>query len=124
MLRRIIVRAFVLVAGLVLLVLAAPVVTLVLDEGAVPAASDAPLLPGVTVEHDEVFCGSGGCWRRLTVDLTDGQSLTDVAPSIDRTHEACHTRSLFDRRRVCIGVEGFDDDGVRLYVRFDRSGWL
>lgn len=111
------------VAGLVLLaalVLFGPVLWLAVDEEAVPASSDVPALPaGVTVTHEDVQCGSGGCWRELRLRGTGGQSAAEIAAGVGLQHETCQARSLLDRRRVCSGVSVIGDD-VRLYVRFDR----
>jgi hypothetical protein len=111
-------------AALVLaaLVLVAPVVSLALDEGAVPSSSDIPPLPdGVTLAREESRCGSGGCYHWLTLDGPEGQSAEQLAASVGAPHETCHARSLLDRRQVCSGVVDVIDERVVLYVRFDRS---
>ncbi len=109
------------VLGFVLFVL--PVLSLAFDEGAVPAASDAPPLPaGVTVEAEEVMCGSAGCWRELTLSGLRDMSAEQLAARLgaDGTGEVCRARSLVDRRVVCTWVvEGAG--GAALHVGFDRS---
>jgi hypothetical protein len=105
----------------VALFLVAPVLWLAVDEGAVPASSDAPALPaGVTVAHEEVMCGSGGCWRELTLNGPDGQAPAELAAILGLPHETCSARSLLDRRRVCSGVTVIGEK-VLVYVQFDRS---
>lgn len=97
-----------------------PVVSLALDEGAVPPSSDAPSLPvGVRVVDEEVLCGSGGCYRELRLRGPEGQPPDELAASVGLQEEACAPRSLLDRRRVCSGVHVVGDDVV-LYVQFDR----
>ncbi|WP_456599887.1 hypothetical protein [Blastococcus sp. SYSU DS0616] len=103
------------------LVLAAPTLRLAFDEGAVPPSSDTPALPtGVTVAREEVACGSGGCWRELTLRGPRGQSAADLAASVGLPQEVCSARSLLDRRRVCTGIHVIGER-VLLYVQFDRS---
>jgi hypothetical protein len=114
-------RLLAVLAVVTVAVLAAPVLWLAVDEGAVPEAADAPALPpGVSVTRDEVLCGSGGCWRELTLRGTDGQRAVDVAASVGPSDETCRARGLLDRRRVCSGVRVVGNE-VRLYLQFDRS---
>jgi len=97
------------------------VVTLALDEAAVPPSSEAPPLPpGVTVLDDELRCGSGGCHHALTLAGPPEQSAAELAASVGPPGESCRVRSLLDRRRVCSGVEAHGE-AVVLYVRYDRS---
>ena len=71
-------------------VLAAPVLSLVFDEGAVPASSDVPPLPaGVSVVGEEIDCGSGGCWRELTLQGLEGRSPEERAARVGMPHETC-----------------------------------
>jgi hypothetical protein len=100
-----------------------PVVSLAFDEAAVPAVSDAPPLPeGVTVAHEEVLCGSGGCWRELTLDGPGGRSAGQLSAwlGVEPGQEVCAARNLVDRRRVCSGVIELRE-GAGLYLSFDRS---
>jgi hypothetical protein len=105
----------------VTLVLVWPVVSLALDEGAVPSPSDAPPLPpGVTVAQEELRCGSGGCYHELRLRVPRGESPADVAASLGAPDETCRRRNLLDRRRVCSGA-AVAGRSVVLYVRYDRS---
>ena len=105
------------------LVLAAPVLWLRIDEAGVPPLSDARLPAGATVRHEEIQCGSGGCWRELTLDGLPGNSSEERAASIGHPHETCRARSLIDRRRVCTGVTVVGQR-IRLYLQYDRSRWF
>ena len=100
-----------------------PVLSLALDEAAVPAGSDAPALPqGVTVAHDEVQCGSGGCWPELTQDAPGGGSTEDLAAwlGVEPGQEVCRARDLIDQRQVCSGIAN-PAEGAVVHLRFDRS---
>lgn len=100
-----------------------PVVSLASDEAAVPAVSDAPQLPqGVTVAHEDVLCGSGGCWRELTLHGSSRPSAEQPAAGLEVKpgQEICAARNLVDRRRVCTGVSELAE-GAGLHLRFDRS---
>jgi hypothetical protein len=109
---------------LVLLVVVAPVVRLALDEGAVPASSDIPPLPaGVTAGHEEVTCGSGGCYLRLRLSKPGAGSAEEIAGNLGVREQKCQVRSLVDRRRVCTYVDAVGKD-VFLSVQFDRSSSL
>jgi hypothetical protein len=102
------------------LVLGGPVLWLQVDEGAIPPSSDVPSLPaGVSINSGEVLCGSGGCYRRLTLSGPAGQSPEELAASIGLPHQVCHARSLLDRRRVCSHLDVAPED-VFLVVQFDR----
>lgn len=98
-----------------------PVVMIEIGDGAaIPPSSDGPDLPaGVDVASDERQCGSGGCWRELTLRGPEHQTAEELAASLDLAEESCRTRSLLDRRRVCTGVTIAGDE-VRIYVQFDR----
>lgn len=105
------------VAGAAMLV---PVVMIEIGDGnAIPPSSDAPDLPAdVSIESDERQCGSGGCWRELTLHGPEHQTAEELAASLDMPEESCEARSLLDRRRVCTGVTAGDQ--VRIYMQFDR----
>jgi hypothetical protein len=111
------------VAVFVALVLFWPVVSLALDEGAVPSPSDAPIPAGVTVTHDELRCGSGGCYHVLRLTVPRDQSPEDVAASLGMPDEKCRPSSLLDRRRVCSSAT-FNERTVVLHLRYDRSFYL
>jgi hypothetical protein len=105
---------------LVAVLLLAPVAWLAIDESAVPPTSDMPSLPvGVAVAHNEVLCGSGGCWRELALTGPAHQSRAETAANLDLSHETCSARNLLDRREVCNWVDVVDKR-VRLYLQFHR----
>jgi hypothetical protein len=111
-------------AVFVTLVLVWPVVSLALDEGAVPPLSAAPPLPpGVRIGQDELRCGSGGCYHQLSLWVPRDQRPAQVAASLGAPHETCRRASLLDRRRVCSGAT-VDGRRVLLYLRYDRSFYL
>ncbi|MFD2080113.1 hypothetical protein SAMN05421678_10554 [Actinopolymorpha cephalotaxi] len=104
----------------VAVVFVAPVIWLAVDEAAVPPRSDVPALPtGVRVVDEQVQCGSGGCWRELTLAGPANESPTEIAASLGLRRETCSPRSLVDRREVCRGVN-VTGGNVRLYVKFHR----
>ena len=106
--------------GLGIVVLAAPVVWLTMDEAAVPPASYEPSLPqGVTASHQGVSCGSGGCWREWTLSGPPSQSGTERADSLGMSGASCTARSLLDRREVCTWVQDINGE-ARLFLQFDR----
>ncbi|GAA4425652.1 hypothetical protein GCM10023169_23510 [Georgenia halophila] len=109
--------------ALTAIVLAAPVLLLILDEGAVPPRSDVPDLPDdVRVTHEEVLCGSGGCYRDLTLEGPPDHTPAQTAASMGSPQQTCSARNLLDRRRVCTHVE-IIQDAVHLYVQFQRPRW-
>ena len=109
-----------LLLGLALVGVTAPVIWLTIDETAVPPASDAPSLPeGVEVADHGVSCGSGGCWRGWTLRGSSSQSGTELVDSLDMPAESCSARSLLDRREVCTWLDVIDGE-ARLFLRFDR----
>ena len=111
---------FAVLLGLVAVALVAPVWWLEVDESAVPPSADVPSLPvGVTIEHEEVACGSGGCWRALMLRGPEHQSPAELAASVGLPRETCRVRSLLDLRKVCSGV-GVVGERVVLYVQFHR----
>ena len=110
----------VLLTGLVVAALAAPVLWLTIDEAAVPPASEAPALPeGVTAESKGVSCASGGCWREWTLSRPPSPSGRRLAERLDLSEESCVPPGLLDRRRVCTWVNVVGGE-VHLYVQYDR----
>ena len=102
------------------LALAAPALLVRWDEAAVPPSSDVPALPAdVTITADEVFCGSGGCYRTVRLRPAAGQTPLELATVLALPHEECSARSLLDRRVVCTGLHVLDDE-VSVYLLFDR----
>ncbi|GAA2757229.1 hypothetical protein [Actinopolymorpha rutila] len=119
MFRKVLFGTAAVLVGLVV-VLFAPVAWLAVDEAAVPPRSDVPALPaGVRVADEAVKCGSGGCWRELTLTGPANESPSQIAADLGLPRETCGPRSLFDRREVCRGVN-VADGKVRLYVQFHR----
>ncbi len=117
-------------AGLVLVgvVLAAPPLWLAVDESAMPPSSTFPDLPdGARVTAVDMGCGSGGCWRELTVQAPAGATGAELVAAVLPDGEECVARSLIDRRRVCTGVietaktNLAESDAARFYVQYDRS---
>ncbi len=119
MFRKILVGAAVVLAVIAVIVIA-PTLWLAVDEAAVPPRSDVPALPaGVRVVDRAVKCGSGGCWRELTLTGPANETPTQVAASLGLSHETCSPRSLVDRRKVCRGVT-VTGGKVRLHVQYHR----
>jgi hypothetical protein len=121
--RRTLVAVGALVAGLALafvVFVATPLLWLTVDETAVPSLDDMPPLPvGVAVAQQEVHCGSGGCWREVTLTGPANQSPPQLAASVGPAREICRARGLLDRREVCRGVQ-VSGEKVRLYLQFHR----
>ena len=107
-------------AILLALVLVTPVLWLGIDEGGVPSSYVPPLPAGVTVEREEVLCGSGGCWRQLELSgpVADPEPLLPQGVGVQ--HEVCRPLGLLDRRQVCSHLGG----PRLLIVQFDRSAWF
>lgn len=106
--------------GLGLAAILMPVLWLQIDETAVPAASEAPPLPsGVVVVDDQVACGSGGCWRALTLAGVAARSTDELAASLHLAQETCAARSLLDRRVVCTQVM-LVNERATVHLRFER----
>ena len=109
-----------LLLGVAIVGLTAPIIWLTMDETAVPPASDAPPLPEeVTTSHQDVSCGSGGCWREWTLHRSSSQSGTELVDSLDMPAESCSARSLLDRREVCAWLDVIDGE-AHLFLQFDR----
>ncbi|MFJ3384042.1 MULTISPECIES: hypothetical protein [unclassified Curtobacterium] len=81
-------------------------------EGDVPSASVVALPSGSAVVDDDIECGSGGCWRLLTVHPPDGSTAEDLATELGhRVHG-----TMWDPRTVNLSSEV--DEGF-LVVRAD-----
>lgn len=60
-----------------------PPLWLAVDESATPPASVLPVLPdGAHVVDERMGCGSGGCWRELTVEAPVGTSGEELAARV------------------------------------------
>jgi len=108
------------VAGVILL--AAPVLWVIIDDSALPPEPDLPA--GITVLSRDVSCGSGGCYRELLLVGSRGQSGTEVIAELGLQvgAELCRARSLIDRRSACTYVGGLYGDEVDVSVYYDRNG--
>lgn len=84
-----------------------PVVLVTLDEVAIPPRSDIPA--GLDVVDEGMGCGSGGCWRELTVRPPEGRSAEEYADSFASHSGGCEPRSWVDRREVCTGANARGD---------------
>ena len=131
--RAMVIRVAVLVLVLVMLWLVVPVVRLAVDEGSVPSNRAARAVPaGVEVVAAEVQCGSGGCWRDLTLRWLDHPAADLRArlglPPGGMT-QRCRAASLVDRRYACVGVDETltpqpgRSDLLRIEVWWTRPGW-
>ncbi|MFD6423768.1 hypothetical protein [Streptomyces sp. NPDC060198] len=91
---------------------------LVLTGASTPAASAVPALPaGLTVESQSEGCGSGNCYRLLTIGSENGLSYQEIIRRLGITHEKCRPNGwLLDRRDLCVGLQTDRTDRVVLYV--------
>jgi hypothetical protein len=110
-----------LVVGLVLLVawLVGPVLRVELDEAGTPPVPAVP--DGVQVVDEGMGCGSGGCWRELTLSWPghDRDALRERV-GLDATGQRCDAMSFLDRRVRC--VREVDDEASTATLRVD-VGW-
>ena len=131
--RRTLIRTEVLVLVLVTLWLVIPVLRLAVDEGSVPSNRAARAVPaGIEIVTAEVQCGSGGCWRDLTLQWPD-HSAAELRAKLGlppgSTGQRCGPASLLDRRYACVGVDESltpqpgGSDLVRVEVWWMRPGW-
>ncbi len=107
--------------GLVLLVvwLAGPVLWVELDEAGTPPV---PAFPdGVQVVDEGIGCGSGGCWRELTLSWSGhGRDAVRARVGLDDAGRRCDAMSVLDRRVRCVWE--VDDEGPGTTLRVD-VGW-
>jgi hypothetical protein len=62
-----------------------------------PPRSRTPDLPvGATMVAEDMGCGSGGCWREITVAPAAGQSPEDLAREMDLAEAQRRSPTLFD----------------------------
>jgi hypothetical protein len=118
---RSIIRGVVALAVIAVVALSLPLLSLALDEGAVPPASALPALPdGARVTGEDMGCGSGGCWLELTVDPPQGMSDNELKAEVLPDGEACAFRGVLDLRRTCAGVIDVETKTVQFYVQYER----
>ncbi|RYY06888.1 MAG: hypothetical protein EON55_22390, partial [Alphaproteobacteria bacterium] len=89
--------------------LVVPLLRLAVDESSVPSDRAAQALPaGAQIVTAELQCGSGGCWRDLTLRWPD-HSATELRAKLGlppgSTVQRCRPASLLDRRYACVGVD-------------------
>lgn len=91
---------------------------LVLTGASLPPASAAPALPtGLTVESQSKGCGSGNCYRLLTIGSENGLSHQEIVRRLGIPHEKCRPNGwLLDRRDLCVGLDEDRTDRVVMYV--------
>jgi len=112
-------------AGLMALVLVAPLLWMRFDEGGVPSASEIPAPPaGVTVLGEELRCGSGGCWLELRLRGPVRDSAEGWPDGFGWEHQVCRTVSPIDRRPVCSFLVNLPGPTFLLVVQFDRDAWF
>ncbi|GIF45159.1 hypothetical protein BC793_1723 [Actinoplanes xinjiangensis] len=62
-----------------------------------PSRSRIPDLPsGAAIVAEDMGCGSGGCWREITVAPAAGQSPEDLAQEMNLSEEQHQSPTLFD----------------------------
>jgi hypothetical protein len=67
------------------------------EVGALPPVSRIPSLPaGATIVAEGKGCGSGGCWREITVVPAAGQSPEDLTQEMDLAEEQRRSPTLLD----------------------------
>jgi hypothetical protein len=118
---RSVVKGVVALAAVAVVALALPPLSLAVDESAMPPASSLPALPeGARVTGEDMGCGSGGCWRELTVDAPLGMSDEELKAEVFPDGEECAFLGLLDLRRACAGVIDVESETVRFYVQYER----
>lgn len=71
--------------------------TMANEFGDLPPRSRTPDLPsGATIVAEDTGCGSGGCWREITVAPAAGQSPEDLAEEMDLSEEQHKSPTLSD----------------------------
>jgi len=77
-------------------------------EGDVPSAADIGLPEGSEVVAQTVECGSGGCWRTLSVRPPGAMTPEQLSSELGTTPQARIAGTIFDPRTVSVSssVEG------------------
>jgi hypothetical protein len=75
------------------------------DEGALPPKWRIPDVPsGANIIEESKECGSGGCWRQITLTPAPGQSPEDLAEEMGLSEERNRRPTLFDPASVYVGA--------------------
>ncbi|MEK9522270.1 hypothetical protein MIU24_23210 [Streptomyces venezuelae] len=88
---------------------------LVISDGSAAAPSRVlpSLPPGISMVSEGVGCGSGGCWRVVTVTGND-LSRPEIIRELGLQQERCRSNGwLLDRRDLCVGAR---DNGKNVTV--------
>ncbi|WP_264032350.1 hypothetical protein [Cellulosimicrobium sp. SH8] len=107
--------------GLVLLVgwLVGPVLWVELDEAGTPPVPTFP--DGAQVVDEGMGCGSGGCWRELTLSWPGhDRDAVRARVGLDDTGRRCDAMSVLDRRVRCVWEVDGEASGTTLRV---DVGW-
>ena len=109
------------VVALAAIGLTLPPLWLIVDESAMPPASVLPTLPdGARVVGQDMGCGSGGCWRELTVEAPAGMSGEELAARVLPDGSASAFQGVLDLRRVTSAVMDVEAGSARFAVQYDR----
>jgi hypothetical protein len=78
----------------------------------VPPASENPAIPSdVTITSTGTVCGSGGCFRELTLQGRSGEAPDDLADRLGLAPEICHEQPGLTPRQVCATATAEPSDG-------------
>ncbi|GJF27653.1 hypothetical protein KNE206_03530 [Kitasatospora sp. NE20-6] len=81
-----------------------------------PAAAVPSLPPGFTLGEQTAGCGSGDCWREMSVAGPEGMPSEEVVRRLGLPDDHCHANGwLLDRRPLCTRAE-VNGGSIRLYV--------
>lgn len=89
-----------------------------IDEGAVPSDSAFQVIP-LPSEAGKIStgCGSGGCWREMSVDVRPPHTSRSLAAEMGLAKERCEPTNLWTLRKTCTGISS-DAGGLKVYVRY------
>ena len=89
------------------------------NEGAVPPVSEFGTIPAPSTAGEiSQFCGSGGCWWEMDVDIESPQTARSLVADLGLASERCEPMNLWTLRKTCTGrAEGVG--GLRIYLRSD-----
>lgn len=108
-----------LVLGLVLIAWIGSVAWSAVDEGAVPSDSAfQPIPPPSGVGAISTECGSGGCWRKLIVEIKTPQTAQSLAAEMGLASERCEPMNLWTLRKTCTGISNDRGEGLKIYLRY------